>query len=91
MTETPEEVLERHSKELDNVLKSTDEGKSLEEQNKSTLPEESAKSVSPNVDTSIKEDWKEGYTEHEVKTKESSRLVYKTDEIEVIEEDINDG
>jgi len=36
-----------------------------------------------------KEDWKSGYLEYEVKTKESDRVVYDDDEIDITEEDLD--
>ncbi len=35
-----------------------------------------------------KEEWKDGYLEYEVKNKESERVSYNEDEIEIIEEDV---
>jgi len=43
--------------------------------------------ANPEVDKT-KQELKEGYTEYETKTKQSDRLSYQDDEIEIIEEDI---
>ncbi len=39
-------------------------------------------------DDTLKTEWKDGYLDYEVKTKESERVSYEDDEIDVIEEDI---
>lgn len=78
--------MERQSKELEEALKSTDEGVSIAPQ----LPTETAgKNLEekPDVDKpKPEENWKDGYTEYEIKPKKDSQMSYDDTEIEVTEE-----
>ncbi len=68
-------------------LESTDEG----------VKEDGEPVIKPEVDTSKvldkrsedqKQDWRSGYTDYEKKTKDSDRVVFEENEIEITEEDL---
>jgi len=83
MTETLEQMIIRHDKETQDILKSTDEGES----NKNApAKSEELGNVKPDVDNN--EEWKKGYTEYEIKTKQSDSIAYDESEIEIIEENM---
>ncbi len=82
MTDTLEELLEKQEKEIKEVLTSTDDVSDKQDAPQDT-PEEKKTDVDP-----VKEDWKDGYFDYEVKTKDSSRLTFDEKDIEIIEEDV---
>lgn len=81
--ETVDELLTRQSKELQELqeLQSTDDAT-----DKTQPAPGSEGKKSADVDKLKEEDWKDGYTEFEIKTKTSDRLLFKEDEIEITEE-----
>lgn len=65
---------------------SSDDGK--KEMSNVNQPEDDKQEEKKEGKKEVKEDWKDGYENYEKKTKQSERLVFKEEEIEVIEEDL---
>ncbi len=85
-----EEILqiEKELKELELANDSTNTQKPSpvkDEEKKDDVNTSKDKQEQPQVK---KEEWKDGYLEYEVKNKESERVSYNEDEIEIIEEDV---
>ncbi len=65
-------------------LESTDDGKKSDV----PIPEKPEVDNSKVLTKEQKEDWRKGYTDYEVKNKESDRVVFEDSEIEITEEDL---
>ncbi len=68
-------------------LESTDDGQKPIQQDKDESPEVDTSKVLDKRSEEQKQDWKDGYTDYEKKTKDSDRLSYQDSEIEIIEEE----
>ncbi len=72
------EVLKIYPKEIKDIENSIPEDSKQREEKKEGLEK---------VSKEQEEDWKSGYVDYEKKTKESDRVSYSEEEIEVLEED----